>query len=91
MLRAGANLGFAGAANLGLRRALDDGADRVVVVNSDAFVEPDCIEQLERALDLDPHAGLAAPALIADADGKTIESLGIRFSQTTGRMRQRSF
>jgi len=90
VLRSERNLGFSGASNLGLRRALDDGADLVVLINSDVAITPDCLERLEAALDTDSRAGIAGPALICAADG-VVESLGISLDRRTGRMRQLGF
>src|SRR5262245_15044567 len=44
----GRNLGFSGGMNVGIRAALDAGADRVLLVNSDVTVPPECVAQLER-------------------------------------------
>src|ERR1700680_2070945 len=40
VIEAGANLGFTGGNNLGIRRALDEGADYVYLLNNDTVVEP---------------------------------------------------
>jgi GT2 family glycosyltransferase len=85
-LLAGANLGFAGGVNVGIRDALAHGADRVLLVNSDVIVPPDCVERLERALD-EPGVGLAGPTIVARADPGWIASLGMSYSTATGRMR----
>lgn len=63
----GANLGFAGGANAGLRD-LDD-LDAVALVNPDAFVEPGWLTPLVEALEADPGVGAACPKiLLADPD-----------------------
>ena len=85
-LLTGSNLGFAGGVNVGIRRALLDGADHVLLVNSDAIVPPDCLERLERAL-AEPDVGIAGPAIVARADPGWIASLGMRYAPATGRMR----
>lgn len=41
LLKSGANLGFAAGNNLGLKRAIDDGADVLVCINNDTYVEKD--------------------------------------------------
>lgn len=83
------NLGFSGGSNAGVRGALAGGAGRVLLLNGDAMVAPETVERLEEALDDDPGAGIAGPALLAARDPSRISSRGIRFSQRTGRMRQR--
>ena len=47
LVRNGANLGFAGGNNVGIRRALERGADWVLLVNNDAVVEPGIAEALD--------------------------------------------
>ena len=48
LLRTGANLGFAGGNNVGIRRALERGADWVLLLNNDAVAEPGLADALER-------------------------------------------
>jgi hypothetical protein len=83
------NLGFGGGANTGLRHALADGAERVLLVNSDARLAPECVERLEQALDAGPQVGIAAPALLDASDPERLESLGLAFSARSGRFRER--
>ena len=56
VLHTGANLGFSGGMNAGIRDAVARGADRVLLVNSDVIVPPNCIGRLEDALDRAPRA-----------------------------------
>jgi len=84
----GANLGFAGGMNRGIRHALDNGATLVLLVNSDAFPEPDCVGRLEQALTERPDAGIAAPVLLMRSDPTRVASAGFRFSPRSGRARQ---
>lgn len=58
------NRGYAGGNNLGIRAALDAGATRVVLLNNDVEVEPDCLARLEAALDADPAIGVAGPIVL---------------------------
>jgi len=85
-IEAPCNLGFAGGANLGVRRALDAGASRVLVLNNDALVEPDCLGILESAVE-QPGVGLAGPAIVSARDPARLESTGIAYAPLTGRMR----
>ena len=63
------NLGFAGGNNVGIRRALDRGADWVLLVNNDATVEPGIVDALAAAAASRPDAGvLACKVLFADSD-----------------------
>jgi GT2 family glycosyltransferase len=86
LLEAGANLGFSGGSNLGIRAALARGADRVLLVNGDARPTPPCVGRLEAALAAEPAAGVAGPVLVAADDPGRVTSAGIAFSPRTGRM-----
>ena len=67
LIEAGANLGYAGGNNLGMRRALEHGAEWVVLVNNDATVAPDVIGGFAAAARARPDAGLlAGTVLFAD-------------------------
>ena len=48
-IQTGSNLGFSGGMNVGIREALDRGADRVLLVNSDVIVPPDAVGRLEQS------------------------------------------
>jgi GT2 family glycosyltransferase len=81
------NGGFAAGANIGIREALGRGADLVLLVNSDAVLDAAAVALLERDLLARPGAGIAAPLLVRPGSPPTVESLGIRLSSVTGRMR----
>src|SRR6478735_10586609 len=49
LIRTGANLGFAGGNNVGLRRAYERGADWALLINNDAIAEPGLTDALARA------------------------------------------
>jgi GT2 family glycosyltransferase len=69
-IRSEANLGFAAGNNLGLRRALEAGADCALLLNNDTEVEPDFLEPLLAAVESDPAAGLVNPKILyADPAG----------------------
>jgi GT2 family glycosyltransferase len=90
-LRAGRNLGFSGGMNVGIIEALARGADRVLLVNSDVIVPPDCVERLEASLAATPGAGIAGPVVLARSEPDCIASLGISYRPGSGRMRHRGF
>ncbi len=84
---AGTNLGFSGGMNVGIRRALESGADAVLLVNSDAIVPPDCVDILERFLFADAGRGIVGPLLRSRTDPGVVESAGMHYNCRTGRMR----
>ena len=57
------NRRFAGGNNESLRRALDAGADAVMLLNNDVVADPKMIAKLLAALDEQPDAGAAAPLI----------------------------
>ena len=57
------NRRFAGGNNAGIRRALDQGADAVMLLNNDVVADPGLIEKLLAALAEQPGAGAAAPLI----------------------------
>jgi len=85
------NLGFSGGCNVGIRHALDGGADLVLLVNSDVWLPPNCLEQLEQFLREDPAIGIVGPRLMSRADPDHVLSLGISFSEFSGRMRHEGY
>jgi GT2 family glycosyltransferase len=90
LIRAGVNLGFAAGNNVGIRRALERGADWVLLLNNDATVEPGLVEALERAAAARPDAGvLACKVLFADDD--RLWYAGASWDPLLGRSRHEGF
>lgn len=56
------NLGFAGGNNVGIRYALEHGADYVLVLNNDTLVDKNLIEELLKVAD-DKNIGILAPKI----------------------------
>lgn len=55
------NLGFGKANNIGIRYALDHGADYVFLLNQDAWIDPDALEILVSIHKKHPEYGLLSP------------------------------
>jgi GT2 family glycosyltransferase len=83
LLRAGANLGFAGGNNAGIRRALERGADWVLLLNNDATAEPGLAAALDDAVAERPDAGLLACKILFE-DGQTVQYAGATFNARLG-------
>src|SRR5262249_14403967 len=83
LIRNGANLGFAGGSNVGIRRALERGADWVLLLNDDAVAEPGVSEALEGAAAARPDAGVLACKVLFE-DGATVMYAGASFNATLG-------
>ena len=85
------NRGFGAAANVGIRRAISDGADAIALLNDDVEVQSGWLEPLLAEFS-DDGVGAVQPLLV-DADGTTINSAGVeidRFGAGTDRRRGRS-
>ncbi len=72
-----ANLGFTGGNNVGIKKALNMGAELVFMLNPDAYVEKDTIEKLVTGLER-YHAGIVNPKIYFD-NSKTIWFAGKKF------------
>jgi len=63
-IQTGANLGFAGGNNMGIRRALEQGADHVWLLNNDTVVAPDALASLVRVAEGDDRAGMVGSKIV---------------------------
>lgn len=77
VLKNSENLGYAGGNNVGIRHALDAGADAICILNNDVIVDPCFLGPLLTALQQRPDVGIVTP-LIAEQVGnhKTVWALG---------------
>jgi len=67
------NLGFGQANNIGLKYALEQGADYVFLLNQDAIIRPDTLEILANYAAAHPEFGILSP-LHLDGEGVEIDS-----------------
>lgn len=58
IIQTGANLGFAGGNNIGIRYAIEHGADYIWLLNNDTVVEPDSLSALVRGVEKDSRIGM---------------------------------
>jgi N-acetylglucosaminyl-diphospho-decaprenol L-rhamnosyltransferase len=72
LMVAGANLGFAGANNLAIRRTA---SELVLLLNPDTVVRGDAVDALVRTLDNDPAIAIAGPRIV-DGQGRAELSWG---------------
>jgi GT2 family glycosyltransferase len=85
LLRLGQNLMYAGGNNAGLGRALERGAEAVMLVNNDTRAAPSMLEELVKVLEARPEAGVVGPKIfyyggeriIWSAGGKVLIPLGL--------------
>jgi GT2 family glycosyltransferase len=72
VLRQPGNLGFAGGCNAGIRRALDLGADAVLLLNNDAVAEPEMLKRLAAELEADARLGAVGAKTLTDEESPRI-------------------
>ena len=57
------NLGFAGGNNVGIKYALDNFADYVMILNNDTLVDPSLLANLLNGMQKDPKAAIVSPKI----------------------------
>jgi len=80
LIESAQNLGFTGGNNLGIRTALERGADFVFVLNNDTIVNEATIATLVNGLEAAPDAGIAAPKIRFYKPDNLVWYAGGRFS-----------
>jgi len=83
LIRTGANLGFAGGNNAGIKRAIERGADWVLLLNNDATAEAGLAAALADAATARPDAGLLACKILLE-DGRRVQYAGATFNARLG-------
>ena len=83
LLETGANLGYAGGNNVGIRYALEHGADYVGVLNNDALVDRDFLQPLLVAQQLTPDGAITTPMICETEASEIIWALGARIDWHT--------
>ena len=58
LIKSKENLGFAGGNNLGIEKALEDGAEYVLLLNNDTIVEKDFLSELVNSFNYDEKVGI---------------------------------
>jgi GT2 family glycosyltransferase len=81
VIRNDRNLGYAGGMNVGIRRALEGGADAVLLLNNDVEVEPGAIEALVAA---SRGVGAVCPVVVFADDPDQVWYAGARFDPRRG-------
>jgi GT2 family glycosyltransferase len=72
------NNGFTGGNNVGMRAALERGADCLFLLNNDTTVDPGLLEPLVRLAQSDPAIGIVGPKMLYHSDPDIIWSMGGR-------------
>lgn len=85
LVETGQNLGFTGGSNLGLRRALEEGAEVVLLLNNDTVVDPGFLDPLVKAVTEDRGLGIVTPRIYFHGQDRVIWAHGARVDRVTGR------
>lgn len=76
------NLGYAAGNNVGIRQALEDGAEYVLILNNDALVTRDFLGPLVALMEREPDVAIAVPHWVDD-EGNDVTPLRERPSLST--------
>jgi GT2 family glycosyltransferase len=72
LLRNGKNLGFAGGNNPGIKYAMANGADYVLLLNNDTVIEPDFLGRMVQLAESDLSIGIVSPKIFYFSEPKRI-------------------
>jgi GT2 family glycosyltransferase len=78
------NLGFAGGCNVGIRRARQEGAEYILLVNNDTIVDPFLLQELLKEAEAHPRTGILSPKIYYFDPSDAIWWAGGRFNIWTG-------
>jgi len=75
-IQSGSNLGYAGGNNVGLRYALEHGADYIWILNNDTRVDPLALTALVEVMESNPEVGASGSKIYNMSDPKILEFTG---------------
>ena len=84
LIENGENLGFARGCNVGIRAAVETGADYVLLLNNDSVVSPGFLEPLVKYALSTPRTGLVSGKILLQSDRNTIWFAGGRVFRLYG-------
>ena len=76
LIQTGANLGFAGGCNVGVRYALTQGMDYIWLLNNDTLATPDSLQQLINLIQRHPEIGICGSTLLSMCHPSYVLALG---------------
>ncbi|HOZ46504.1 MAG TPA: glycosyltransferase family 2 protein [Candidatus Hydrogenedentes bacterium] len=77
IIECGGNLGWSGGNNVGMARALEDGADYVFLLNNDTVTAPGAIARLVKMAEERPEIGALAPKMLLYRYPVLLNSVGL--------------
>jgi GT2 family glycosyltransferase len=81
------NLGFAGGNNVGIKKAMDDGAEFLLLLNNDTTVYPDFLGGLVNVAESDESIGIVGPKICLYSDPETVWSAGGMINMFSGNIK----
>jgi GT2 family glycosyltransferase len=84
LLENGRNLFWAGGNNLGIQRAIEDGADYILLLNNDIVVDPEMVGALVEVGESDPRIGMLGPKIYYYGDDRQLWYAGGQVSLWRG-------
>jgi len=91
VLPQGCNLGFAAGCNVGMRYALANGAEYILLLNNDTIVPPDFIREMLAAIESDPRIGIVCPKIYFADKPDLLWYAGADFNPWTGTSKHRGW
>lgn len=85
-IQAGENRGFSAGNNVGIRYALEHGADLVWLLNNDTEIEPDALTKMVDKIATDKSIGICGSRLMYHADRTRCQGLGGGYIPLLGRV-----
>lgn len=79
LIKAGANLGFTGGNNLGIKYALEHKADCVLLLNNDALIAPDALSKMVAVAESDGKIGIVTPKILYHPERDRIWAAGTKY------------
>ena len=84
IIATGENLGFAGGNNVGIRHALEKGADYIWLLNNDTTVDPAALTELVKTAEDDEQTGIVGSKILTYTDPDTLHFAGGKVNLNTG-------
>jgi hypothetical protein len=78
-LQTGENLGYTGGNNRGIHRAMDEGAEFVLVLNHDTWMDPGALDSLVETASADARVAAVAPTVVRMDDPESLWYAGGAF------------
>lgn len=84
IIKSSDNLGYACGNNLGIKYALNNGADYVCLLNNDVVVEADFLSKVVDVLESEQEIGIAGPCICKYTQPNVIQAMGANINLYTG-------